>query len=75
MRSIDERREANQRVRLLCASAVPSSQVVPDVLQVMHRIVPAEGYVFTWGGFKSEVQHLANPVRCEDDDEIQTAAA
>jgi len=31
--------------------------------------------VITLGGFKTEVQHLANPVRCEDDDEIQTAAA
>jgi hypothetical protein len=27
------------------------------------------------GGFKSEVQHLAQPVRCEDDDEIPATAA
>jgi len=30
---------------------------------------------FTPGGLKSEMQHLATPVRCEDDEKIPTDAA
>jgi hypothetical protein len=38
-------------------------------------IIDSPAAVGGGGGFKSEVQHLAQPVRCEDDDEIPTTAA
>lgn len=36
------------QLRLLCATAMPSPLVVPDLLRHLHDLVAATGYVFTW---------------------------
>lgn len=50
-----ERHGVLSQIRLLCATSVPSTLVIPDVLASLHQIVPAEGYVFTWFGERGDL--------------------
>ncbi len=36
------------RIRLLCSTAIPSEQVIPELLEALHLLVPAVGYNFAW---------------------------